>query len=395
MKITFILDSFPTLSETFLYTLLENLSAAGMQIAIRARRRGSAPHRPALQDVEYLPLEEWPIIFKFFLLGWYTLRLLVTSPRGFGDALRYLQTQSGGLRVRSMIAYRIFPLLCEKADSIYLSFGGLAVKYVDLFALHPNVFFSLRGSDINIEPLLDGKYAETLKSALQKARKVHCVSRDIQQKAIRMSGQTADKFQVIYTSINPIFFQEGETAKPTDEITIVSVGRLDWRKGFEHGMMAIRELLQRGVACSWTIIGEGPYRVALEWAVRDMDLSGHVTFLGGKSQGEVAQTYREAHIYFHPSVHEGISNSVLEAMAAGLPVVVSNVGGMPEVIEHGKHGFLVEPRNWKEMADALEQLARNAHLREVISTACREKVRGQLTRENQVAGFKKFFGFSS
>jgi spore coat protein SA len=82
-------------------------------------------------------------------------------------------------------------------------------------------------------------------------------------------------------------------------------------------------------------------------------------------------------------------------MAAGLPVVVSNVGGMPEVIEHGKHGFLVEPRNWKEMADALEQLARNAHLREVISTACREKVRGQLTRENQVAGFKKFFGFSS
>ncbi len=447
IRILAVLDTYPALSETFLYTLLENLSGAGLKIVVRARRRGKSPHRLALQ-VKYLPSKDWHISIKVILLGWYALRLWLTSPRAFLNAIRYLQKQSGGMRARSVIAYRVFPLLCEKVNLVYFSFGGLAVKYVDYFSLSPNAFFSLRGSDINIEPLLDAKYAEALTTALQKARKVHCVSRDIQQKAIHMSGQDAGKFQVIHTAVNPIFFQEDATtelwfsqsrenlnandanslmtrmekekfaefahsrysySKTADlpksfemavsessaEIKIVSTGRLDWRKGFEHGMMAVRELIERGVACSWTIIGEGPYRVALEWAARDMDLSGHVTFLGGKSQNEIAQIYRDAHIYFHPCLAEGFSNTVLEAMAMGLPVVVSNVGGMPEAVEHGKHGFLVGPRDWRNMADALEQLARDARLQESMSLACREKARAGFTPEKQAAGFKTFFGLST
>lgn len=395
MHLLAILDTYPALSETFLYTLLENLSAAGMKVSIRARRRGSALHRPALRDVNYLPSEELPIFIKFLLLGWYALRLLFTSPRGFEGALRYLHCQSGGPRFRLTIAFRIFPILCEKADLIYLSFGGIAVKYVDLFSLHSNVIFSLRGSDINIEPLLNKKYAEALKSALEKARKVHCVSREIQEKALCLGGKPAEKFQVIYTAVNSIFFQDEAKTASMRKIRIVSVGRLDWRKGYEHGMMAVRALLDRGVDCSWTIIGEGSYRVALEWAVRDMGLKGHVTMAGGKTQKETMQIYRESHIYFHPSVSEGISNSVLEGMASGIPVVASAVGGMHEAIESGVEGFLVDPRDWRQMADALEKLARDPMLRMNISNAGREKVHNVFTSEKQVTGFKRlFWGYS-
>ena len=392
-RILVVLDTYPALSETFLYTYLENLTKTGFDISIRARRRGSSPHLMRFKDVKYLPSEELSFLFKMLVVGSYALNLLVISPISFMRAVRYLRRQPAEIRQRALTAFRIFPLLCEKADAVYLSFGGLAVKYLEYIELNRNVVFSLRGSDINIEPLLSEMYAGRLKSAIHAARRVHCVCEDIKRKAVAMSGEAERKFSVIFTAVHPLFLESFSTmsALSGEGIRIISVGRLDWRKGFEHGIVAIRNLVDRGIQLSWTIIGDGEYRAALLWAIRDMGLTRHVMVTGGKSQETIRNLLCQSEIFFHPAVHEGISNAVVEAMAVGLPVVVSDVGGMPEAVEHGKTGFLVKPRDWKAMADVLERLAQDHCLRQTIGRAAQAHVREHLTSANQKAGFEEFF----
>ena len=426
-RILAVLDTYPALSETFLYTALENLQAAGFEISIRARRKGYASHGrsrvasslrgrssrrsnpianarndestglPALKcdlfNVRYLPSESLPFLLKAIFVCWYALRLLLTAPKKFLHAARLMKTQVPDLRQRALIAFRILPLLCENVDAIYLPFGGLAVKYLELIQIHSRVFFSLRGSDINIEPLLSETYATRLKDAMRAARRVHCVCEDIKRKAAAMSGVDAQKFDVIYTALNPLFLESAPIRDSSaGRVRIVTTGRLDWRKGLEHGLMAIRALARRGIPCEWNILGEGPHRLALEWGIRDMGLGETVCLRGGKSQEDVREILSQSDIFFLPSVHEGISNAALEAMAWGLPVVVGDVGGMSEAISNEETGILVPPRDWKGMADALERLAKDENLRRQMGARARELVRQRFTLEKQRSGFVEFFG---
>lgn len=391
MRTAFFLDTFPTLSETFLYTTIANLERAGAAVEVLARKRGRAPHaRPFSARVRYLPSEDLPWLLKAPLLIYYALRLLLVSPRRFRRALGHFFTSARGWRRGAQAAYRCLPILCRQADVIYLSFGGLAVKYLDLFTLGERVCFSLRGSDINIEPLDNPPYAQALAEALRKAAGVHCVCRALQRKAAALAGIPAEKMQVIYTAVNEVFLKDDLPLQQGDGLRLVSVGRLDWRKGLEHGLLALRELRQRGIPCTWQIIGEGPYRTALEWAIRDMDLQNAVLLCGARSQAETQAVLRAADIYFHPAVHEGLSNSVVEAMAVGLPVVCSDVGGMSEALTEGVEGLLTPARDWRAAADALERLARDSTLRQRMGRAGKARALAQFGAERQAREFKAF-----
>src|SRR5690606_26567499 len=94
-------------------------------------------------------------------------------------------------------------------------------------------------------------------------------------------------------------------------LIISSVRRLDWRKGYEHGLMAIKELLKTKPNLRWHIVGDGPFRQALEWAIRDEGLEEVVILEGARDQDFIANLLRSSTVYFHPAVHEGISNAVL------------------------------------------------------------------------------------
>lgn len=393
ISILIVLDTFPTLSETFLYTLIQNLMDAGMKIKVMARKRGKADQVPAFAgSVHYLPGENLPPLFKTILLLGMGLRYLVTAPVKWLLFWKKIGSLKYNTFKKLQVAYRCMPLVFENADLIYLPFGGLAVKYADLFEISPiPIVFSLRGSDIRIEPLVNLDYARALQRVITKASQIHCVSEDIKQYAIRLSGLDAQKFQVIYTSVNSALWNEPAHFAADGVLKIIATGRLDWKKGFEHGMMAVAELQKRGVSCTWEIIGEGPHRVALEWAARDLGLQDVVVFTGAKKHEEVIQHLNQADVFFHPSVSEGLSNSVLEGMAAGLPVVVSDVGGMAEAVENGIQGFLTPPRDWQAMANRLESLARDPALRQSMGEAGLKRVSEKFSRNQQIEGFKQFF----
>jgi len=177
--------------------------------------------------------------------------------------------------------------------------------------------------------------------------------------------------------------------------TIVSVGRLHPVKGYEYLVAAARRLAEMGAECEIVVLGEGPDRARLEASAA----GSTVRFPGEAGPAEVAALLLRADVFVLPSVTlpgqaEGTPTAVMEAMAAGLAVVATATGGIPDLVDHGRGGILVPERDPGALADALGFLLRNpvqaramgAHNRELIAAKDWPLVSGRITQAYGVAG---------
>jgi glycosyltransferase involved in cell wall biosynthesis len=157
-----------------------------------------------------------------------------------------------------------------------------------------------------------------------------------------------------------------------DERTIVTIGRLSSEKGHMDLIAAIAKLRPAGVRL--VIVGEGIERPALERAIAAEGLQQHV-LLAGHSQ-QVAAYYALADLFVLPSYSEGSPNVILEAMAAGLPIVATNVGGVPELLTQDHSGILVPPHDPAGLAAGMARILNDPALAGRLQHAAREAARG-------------------
>lgn len=164
---------------------------------------------------------------------------------------------------------------------------------------------------------------------------------------------------------------------------LLSVGRLDPIKGFDVLLPALAELQRRGIAFESVVIGEGEERERLE-AQRDaLDLRDQVDFVGARPNTEVRQAMAEATLMVMPCVvtpegnADGIPNVLTEAMASGLPVVSTRISGIPELIDDGISGRLVEPRDPIALADAIAAMLADPALCDACAAEGRRKVEAE------------------
>lgn len=388
-RLMVVVGAFPSLSETFLYTMLKDLQCSGVQVLVRARHRGTSPHQTAwCRNVRYLPSEELALPLRMAILLPVAAWVMLRRPATFVRAVRVLRRHTCGLRELVDQAYLIAPLLVASADAVYFAMGNMAAKYALYTMIRPNAIVALIGSDAHTHPLLSDTYRERLKLALLNAAAVRCVCEDTKRRAERLVGGSLPNAVVVPIAVDAAHLSGPDPSRVVrrpaqGEVRLVSTGRLHWCKGLEHGMMALRELLNRGVACRWRIVGEGPYRAALECAVRDLGLGDVVSLVGARDAAGIREELLSADVMFHPTVADAISNSVLEGMALGLPVVAGDAGGIREGVRHGETGLLIPPRDWRAMADALEVLARNPDLRARMGAAGREAVLCRFTPRHQ------------
>jgi glycosyltransferase involved in cell wall biosynthesis len=161
-------------------------------------------------------------------------------------------------------------------------------------------------------------------------------------------------------------------------ITLLTVGRLSREKRFDRFISLVHQLRTRcGLDVRGCIVGsnrEGQdLRCALERQAMELNLRSDVLqFLGAKA--DMASIYKEAALFVLTSEHEGTPNVLLEAMASGLPVLATNVGGVPEIVQHGWTGFLVNEHNTSELMPAARQLIENPKLRLELGTRARSYV---------------------
>jgi N-acetyl-alpha-D-glucosaminyl L-malate synthase BshA len=161
-----------------------------------------------------------------------------------------------------------------------------------------------------------------------------------------------------------------------DDRLIIFVGRFRPEKAVKYLIEALAIVRQKDQSVRLLLVGEGPEEDNLKQLVRQFNLGDCVEFAGQIPNEQVPQYLAAADIFILPSLSEGFPNVVLEAMAVGLPVVASRVGGLPEIIEEGENGFLVEPKKPEQIADRTLLLLGNDQLRIRISRNNRAKAKG-------------------
>lgn len=220
------------------------------------------------------------------------------------------------------------------------------------------------GSDINV-------YAERptlrfqIRWALRHAAGVISVSGALQAKIIRLLGVAKTPVSFIpCAAFDPHIFcpRSRPEARATLKVDpharlVVFAGQLVPVKGVEYLINAWAELRKRGrlgaMDCL-VLLGDGPCRYSLERQIAGAGLAGSVQFAGTLNQIEVARWMTAASLLCLPSLNEGTPNVIVEALASGVPVVASHVGGVPDLIRQGENGLLVSPADSIALADALE-----------------------------------------
>jgi glycosyltransferase involved in cell wall biosynthesis len=159
---------------------------------------------------------------------------------------------------------------------------------------------------------------------------------------------------------------------PGDRFAVGWIGRMTAVKRTDDVLIAFKSLRDSGVDAVLCMVGDGPDRVLLEQRARELGVTRDMVFLG--YQEDVAPFYAAFDALVLPSGNEGTPVTVIEALAAELPVVATRVGGVPDVVRDGEDGFLVEAGATDDLADRLGRLARDPDLRARMGKKGRERV---------------------
>ena len=147
-------------------------------------------------------------------------------------------------------------------------------------------------------------------------------------------------------------------------VNILYVGRLTHEKGLKYLIQAVPILIDRGFNVKISLCGDGPECKKLQRLSRDLGCESNIEFLGFIPWGkELDKIYLQHDIFVLPSVSEGIPKVLLEAMAKGLPIIATNVGGIPDIIKDTENGILISPKSPADIARAVEFLVRNDDVR--------------------------------
>ena len=156
-------------------------------------------------------------------------------------------------------------------------------------------------------------------------------------------------------------------------LRLLCVARLIERKGQHHLIAAVRRLLVEGHAVQLELVGEGDARQANEALARRLGVAPQVTFAGYVPREQIAAHYAAAHLFVLPSYNEGMSVATLEAMAAGLPTVVTRTGGAEELVAEGVTGHIIPWADVDALTDHLRRFAANRALARQMGAAARTR----------------------
>lgn len=215
------------------------------------------------------------------------------------------------------------------------------------------------------------------RAMLRRQDRLIAVGRDVKRALVENEGLPADRVEVIYNGVCVESFDRAhfpharqwllaDVGLPSNAVIVVQVARLDYLK--DH-RTAVRTIAATPEAANvhLLVIGEGPERAAIESEIQTCALSARVHLLGLRH--DIARILAGADILLLTSISEGIPLTIIEGMAAGLPIVSTDVGGISEIIEDQLHGFLSPAKDVAALSSGLMRLGQNSTLRQRMGEA--------------------------
>jgi glycosyltransferase involved in cell wall biosynthesis len=211
--------------------------------------------------------------------------------------------------------------------------------------------------------------------------------------SLDIAGNPPPKIVTVYNGVDLAEFP-ARPEEPT-EPRLLSVGRLIEKKGFEILLDACAILQQQGNRFACDIVGSGPLKAALQRQIARLGLSPVVRLHGERPHEQLLPIYKQAMVFVLPCVlsangdRDILPNVLKEAMAVGVPVVTTRLGGIEELVAHGQTGLLVEPGDSRALAEAVGQLLADAELRRRLATNARKVVEERFDVKTSFARLKE------
>jgi glycosyltransferase involved in cell wall biosynthesis len=231
------------------------------------------------------------------------------------------------------------------------------------------------------DPVRTQFFRETERALARHTNRLIAVGPQVRDDLVELGVAPAEKFSVIRLGIDleSRVLTADRRAEfrhlfgiPEDRFVVGWIGRMTAIKRVPDILAAFKALRDRGVEATLCLVGDGPDRDAVEQLASDLGIVRDILFVG--YQRDVAPYYAFFDAFLLPSANEGTPVVAIEALASERPVVATRVGGVPDVVDDGEDGFLVEVGDIPALADRLEQLARDPELRARMGKAGRERV---------------------
>ena len=378
-RIGYVLARFPSVTETFIANEIRGLMDCGATVTVFALREG--PGEVAAQC---------PVFYRGggdggrYSAGWGPI------PSAAREAVRLEFPYPSGMlpALRNVPAACEFALLADQCgiEHLHAHFNHIPADVALMMG-------RLNGLSVSFSAHAWDVYCRGHTFPAKIARAGLCIAcTDAARRHLVSLARQDDrgKVQRIYhgTDLDAFPFQPpGEAREPA---RILAVGRLVPKKGFETLLYACRRLRER-MLLTCEIIGDGPLQLDLKNLARQLGLDEAVCFTGGVPYKAMPDAYRRSDVLAMPSViapdgdRDGLPNVVTEAMASGLPVVGSRLGGIPEAVEDARTGLLFPPGNDAALADALHLMLTDAALRAECAGAARAVVEDRFDASKNTA----------
>jgi glycosyltransferase involved in cell wall biosynthesis len=409
--VAYVMKAFPRLSETFIAHEIHQLERLGLALRLYAIKQEEEPRVHPVVGTIRAPLAHLPAATS--LSGAALTRWLRDNLPAFGRAqlavaarhpLRYLATlaaalrlawqhrgrdEAGRMRLRKVYVKEFLQAGWIAADLLrrpevghlhgHFCHGVATVTWFAARLTGLGFSFTAHAKDLYQRELNPGRLLERKLGAARFVATCTCANAQV----LRARHPRPDDVHAIYHGLDTDWFaplaQAGnaEAAAPL----ILAVGRLVEKKGFDQLVQACARLRDAGVAFRCLIVGErGAAQPAIEAAIAAQGLQPQVRLHGALTQDELRRLYAEARVFALPCQvmddgdRDGFPNVLAEAMAMGVPVVSTRISGIPELIDDGEHGLLVEPRDAAALAAALQRVLGDDGLRERLARGGRARI---------------------
>jgi colanic acid/amylovoran biosynthesis glycosyltransferase len=392
LRLTYLIGTYPRLTTTFIDREIRLLRRLGVDLRVISIRR---PHGLLSSAQVKLQTEVYYVLpAQAHAVLWSHISFLLRRPAAYVGTLFHLVAASHpsfSARLRTVLHFglgvHIARVLRDSypTDHIHAHFLDRATLVALIIGRLLDKPFSAtgHGTDIYVAPVL-------LRQKMAEAKFVAAVSRysESHLRATVHDGSSPN-LRCIYNGIETRRYRTQQRTRREPPL-LLSVGQLKETKGFEYLLEACAHLRDRGYRFGCEIVGEGPLARGLENMIDRLHLSEHASLLGALPHEAVMEMYRQATIFILPCVtarngaRDSIPTVILEAMAMGLPVVSTDLSGIPEAVAHNTTGVLVRPQDPMALADAVARLLEDRALCDEMGRQARLRVEEMFDAEVNV-----------
>lgn len=378
MRIAYLTGEYPRATDTFIQREVAGLRALGVEVHTFSVRPTGAEHivgpeQQAERDrtTTLLPPNLPHLLYAHLLL-------LFRSPHRYAQGLKlaWVGRSPGFKALLYQLIYFIeagtlaHALKQRQIQHLHNHLADSSCTVAMLAATLAGIRFSftIHGPAIFFEP-----YRWRLDLKVQQALFVSCISYYCRSQLILFcSSDQWSKLHIVHCAVDPQRFTP-VIHQPNGK-RLLYTGRLAAAKGLPILFQALAQVVPHHPDLILTLVGDGSDRTTLETLAADLKLTPYIKFVGYQSQEAVCQYLHNSDIFVLPSFSEGLPVALMEALAAGVPVITTAIAGISELVEDGVNGYLIPPGAMEPLVLRLEQLLSDANLRQQMGTAGRIKV---------------------